>query len=100
MGFVERIVQRLRERPGFSRNRHFGALSSPEGRRALRVHRHLRSLERALGEGTPVAVERDGDRVRLELNGTRVRRVAFLSVDEFRLLRESPCARVALPDPE
>jgi len=103
MGFVERIVQRLRERPGFSRNRHFGALSSPEGRHALRVYRHLRSLERALGEGTPVTVEREGNRVRLVLDGTRVRRVAFLSADEFRLLRESPRARAALafaPDPE
>ena len=96
MGFVERIVQRLRERPGFSRNRHFGALSSPEGRRALRVHRHLRSLERALREGIPVAVEREGDRVRLELHQGRVRRVAFLSAEEFRMLRESPLARAAL----
>ena len=96
MGFVERIVQRLRQRPGFSRNRHFEAFASPEGRRALRVHRHLRSLERALGEGTPVAVERDGDRVRLVLDGAGVRRIAFLTAEEFRLLRESPLARAAL----
>lgn len=96
MGFVERIIERLREGAGFSRNRHFGALSSPEGRRALRAHRHLRSLERALGEGIPVEVKREGDRVRIVLTGARVRRVAFLNAEEYRMLREGR----ALPDPE
>ncbi len=96
MDFVERAVRRLREQPGFSRNRHFQALSSPEGRRALRIHRHLTSLERALAEGAPVTVERDGDRVRLTLAARGVRRVAFLAAREYRWLCESPRARAAL----
>ena len=50
--FVTQAVRRLREDPGFSRNRFYLALSSPEGRRALRIHRHLRSLERDLAAGS------------------------------------------------
>jgi hypothetical protein len=96
MDFVERAVLRLREQPGFSRNRHFQALSSPEGRRALRIHRHLCSLERALAGGGPVAVEREGDRVRLTLGGRGFRRVAFLAAREFRWLCRSPAVRAAL----
>jgi len=98
MDFVERAVLRLREQPGFSRNRHFQAFSSPEGRRALRIHRHLRSLEQAVGAGTAVEVERDGDRVRLVLTGARYRRVSWLSAGEFRLLCTSPLVRAALGD--
>jgi len=96
MDFVERIVLRLRERPGFSRNRHFRAFSSPEGRRALRVHRHLRSLEAAVVSGIAVAVHPEGERVRLVLSGPRVHRTAFLSASEFRLLCTSPLVRAAL----
>jgi hypothetical protein len=96
MDFVERAVLRLRERPGFSRNRHFQAFSSPEGRRALRIHRHLRSLEQAVAGGVPVRVERVGGRVRLVLSGARFRRTAFLSDGEFRLLCTSPLVRAAL----
>jgi hypothetical protein len=96
MDFVERAVRRLREKPGFSRNRHFQAFSSPEGRRALRIHRHLRSLEGALAQGGRVAVARDGGRVRLTIEGSRVRRVAFLSVFEFQLLSSAAPARQAL----
>jgi hypothetical protein len=94
--FVERTVLRLRAEPRFSRNRHFRALSSPEGRRALRVHRHLRSLERALAGGAPAAVAEDGERVRIEVSGARFRRTAFLSRAEFRLLCRNPEARAAL----
>ena len=96
MDFVERAVQRLRGQPGFSRNRHFQALSSPEGRRALRIHRHLRSLELALAAGGPVTVEGQGDRVRLTLAGRGFRRVAFLAAREFRWLCRSPAVRAAL----
>jgi hypothetical protein len=96
MDFVERAVLRLREQPGFSRNRHFEAFSSPEGRRALRIHRHLRSLERSLAEGGPVAVERDGGRFRLTLTGRRLRRVAFLTASELRLLCREPRALAVL----
>ena len=99
MDFVERAVLRLREQPGFSRNRHFETFSSPEGRRALRIHRHLKSLERSLAEGDPVAVEREGARYRLTFTGRRLRRIAFLTASELRLLCRSPRARAALGDP-
>lgn len=94
--FVARVVQRLREDPGFSRNRHYLALSSPEGRRALRIHRHLRSLERDVRAGSAVRVSRDEGRFRLELRGRRGSRIAFLSAGELRLLCADPGVRAAV----
>ncbi|BDG09082.1 hypothetical protein [Anaeromyxobacter paludicola] len=94
--FVERVVQRLRQDAAFSRNRHFLALSSPEGRRALRIHRHLRSIERDLARGFRVRVDEVDRRVRLTLEAKGARRVAWLSGSEFRLLCESPAVRAAL----
>ena len=94
--FATRAVQRLREDPGFSRNRYFLALSSPEGRRALRIHRHLRSLERDLAAGCAATVASDRDRFRLDLVGKRGKRTAWLSRLEFRLLCGNPTARAAL----
>ena len=95
-GFVERAVLRLREEARFSRNRHYIALSSPEGRRALRIHRHLRSLERDLSGGCAAAVERTADGVRLVLTLEGARRTASLSLAEFRLLCSNPMVRAAL----
>jgi len=94
--FVSRVVQRLREDPGFSRNRHFLALSSPEGRRALRIHRHLRSLEWDLRAGSSATVAPEAGRFRLTLRGRRGSRTAYLSRAEFRLLCGSPAVRAAL----
>jgi hypothetical protein len=96
--FVTRAVQRLREDPGFSRNRHYVALSSPEGRRALRIHRHLRSLERDLAAGSAATVARDAERIRLTLRGKRGSRTAWLTRAEFRLLCGNPDVRAALGD--
>lgn len=94
--FVTRAVLRLREDPGFSRNRHFPALSSPEGRRALRIHRRLRSLERDLAAGWTASVASERERVRLELSSRRGRRTAWLSRKEFELLCDDPAVRAAL----
>jgi hypothetical protein len=94
--FVERVVRRLREEPGFSRNRHFAAFSSPEGRRALRIHRHLRSIERDLSGGYSASATREADRVRLDLTGKRGRRSAWLTRSEFRILLTNPIVRAAL----
>jgi hypothetical protein len=94
--FVMRAVERMRQDPGFSRNRHFVALSSPEGRRALRIHRHLRSLERDLSAGAAASVARDAERIRLTLRGKRGSRTAWLTRAEFRLLLGSPAVRAAL----
>jgi hypothetical protein len=94
--FVIRAVERLREDPGFSRNRYFLALSSPEGKRALRIHRHLRSLEHDLSAGATATVARDAERVRLTLRGKRGARTAWLTRAEYRLLLTNPVARAAL----
>ncbi len=96
--FVDRVVQRLRQGGGFSRNRHFAALSSPEGRKALRIHRHLRSLERELSRGCAVHVAREPQRISLTLRSRGSRRVAYLTPAEFRLLCASPGVRAALGD--
>jgi hypothetical protein len=96
--FVTQAVRRLREDPGFSRNRYYLALSSPEGRRALRIHRHLRSLERDLTAGHAVTVAREAERVRLTLRGRRSERIAWLTRAEFRLLCDAPAVRAALGD--
>jgi hypothetical protein len=94
--FVERVVQRLREERGFSRNRHYLALSSPEGRKALRIHRHLRSIESDLSGGCAAEVRPEGERICLTLRVRGGTRVAFLTLAEFRLLCTSPVVRAAL----
>jgi hypothetical protein len=94
--FVTQAIRRLRTDPTFSRNRFYLALSSPEGRRALRVHRHLRSLERDLLAGQAATVALEAERVRLTLQGRRTRRVAWLTRAEFRLLCDHPAVRAAL----
>jgi hypothetical protein len=96
VGFIERVVLRLRQEPAFSRNRHFLALSSPEGRRALRIHRHLRSIESDLSRGWSALVQHGQQRVCLTLTSKRGRRVAYLTLAEFRLLCTSPIVRAAL----
>ncbi len=94
--FVTQAVRRLRADRRFSRNRFFAALSSPEGRRAVRIHRHLRALERDLATGWTLRVDRERDRFRLTLRGRRAERVAWLSPGEFRLLCDAPAVRAAL----
>jgi hypothetical protein len=95
-GFVARAVERLRSSAGFSRNRFYLALSSPEGRRALRIHRHLGSIERDLERGHEATAAWEAGRIRLDLRGARSTRTAFLTGAEFRLLCQSPAVRAAL----
>ncbi len=94
--FIERAVRRMREDRGFSRNRHFLALSSPEGRRAVRIHRHLRSLESDVERGHSIQVERREERVCITVQYRSGTRVAWLTAGEFRLLCTSPIVRAAL----
>ncbi len=94
--FVERVIWRLRAEPGFSRNRHFVAFSSAEGRRALRIHRHLLSIERDLTRGSSATVVRGANRVRLTLRSKWGLRTAWLTPSEFRILCASSAARTAL----
>lgn len=93
-----RIVRRLRDpdQP-LSRNRHFATFDAPEGRRALHIHRQLRSLEDdILSQGDPgrlrVIAPEGATRVRIEvgLPRTRASRTAFLTREELDLLLESP----------
>lgn len=94
--FVERAVLRLRQDPGFSRNRHYATFSSPEGKKALRIHRHLRSIERDLSRGWAGTVEVGPARVCLVLRSRSDRRVAYLTPGEFRILCSNPAVRAAL----
>ena len=94
--FVERVVRRLREEPGFSRNRHFLTFSSPEGKRALKIHRQLRSIERDLSRASSATVDRAADRVRLTLRSKSGLRTSWLTQDEFRILCTNPIVRSAL----
>jgi hypothetical protein len=96
--FIQRVVRRLRDEPGFSRNRHFLAFASAEGRRALRIHRHLRSIERDLAAGSQATITREDDRVRIDLRSKRGARTAYLTFDELRLLSGSAPVRAALGD--
>lgn len=89
--FIYRLVERLtREGPPLSRNRHFHTFESPEGKKALRIARRLRSVaadvERA--SGTPEI--REGTRVRLEIPLKDGVRIAWLSPAEWRLLQRMP----------
>jgi hypothetical protein len=94
--FVERVVLRMRQDPEFSRNRHFAALSSSEGRRAVRIHRHLRSIERDLSRGWVGTVDHEAERIRLSLRSHQGRRIAYLTAGEFRILCSDPDVRATL----
>jgi hypothetical protein len=97
-GFVERVVRRMRQDRGFSRNRHFLALSSPEGRRAVRLHRHLLSLEADLARGLPVRFEQQEGRVRVLVAYRDGRRESWLTLAELRILGTNPLVRAALAE--
>jgi hypothetical protein len=97
-GFVERAVRRMREDRGFSRNRHFLALSSPEGRRAVKIARHLRSIEQDLARGWPARAEWQDGRVRVTVAYRGGSREAWLTGAEYRMLLANPAARAALGD--
>jgi len=88
----------MREDRGFSRNRHYLALSSPEGRRAVRIARHLRSIERDLEQGLPVRAEPRDGRMLLTVAYRSGNRIAWLSEAEYRMLLANPVARAALCD--
>jgi hypothetical protein len=95
--FLLRVLERLRDDRTFSRNRHYLALSSPEGKRALRIHRHLRSLERDLAQaGVDATVTREAERIRLTVRGRRLSRTAWLSRAEFRILCGNPAVAAVL----
>jgi hypothetical protein len=107
-GFVRRLTSRLLERGregdrSLSRNRHFEVFRDAPGKQALRLYRHLRSIEHDLLQvpGAAVAVHRldpEGTRVqlRIDLPGGGGTRSTYLSADEFDLLLTSPGVRFRL----
>lgn len=98
MDLKYKIVRRLLrdDDVDFSRNRNFEAYEDPMVKRAVRIYRHLRSVEAdllAAGEG-PIelkAVEESGDGVvvRLTYPAGRGHRESYLTQREWRLLLES-----------
>lgn len=99
MDLTHKIVRRLLrdDEVGFSRNKNFEAYEDPRVKRAMRIFRHLRSVEQDLLEVEPGggveldAVERDEGKivVRLTFADGGGHRVSFLSPSEWSLLLEN-----------
>jgi hypothetical protein len=97
--FVRRLVERLLE-PSLplSRNRHFHTFETPEGKRALVLARRLRGLardvRRCVDLGVRPEVREDGTagdlRVELRFGDLAGRRTAYMSGEEYALLRRLP----------
>lgn len=94
--FVRKLILRLLDegRP-LSRNRHFHTFESPEGKRAMRISRRLRALQKDIalcrGEGGEPVVRREttdeGEvRVEIALQHLKSRRLTTLDEGEFELL--------------
>ena len=86
------MVLRLREDDDFSRNRHFDELSQPLARRARRIDKRLRGIEREVRAGAVVALAPlpQGYRLELSFPAVRTRREAYLTVEEHALLCRDP----------
>ena len=99
--FVYRLVERLTsDGPRLSRNRHFHTFGTPEGKQALRIARHLRSVARDISASRRApTLAADDQRVRVEIavqsGGIRT---AWLDRDEWEILRRMPSVRAALGD--
>lgn len=94
--FVRKLVLRLLDegRP-LSRNRHFHTFESPEGKRAMRISKRLRALQKDIElcrhEGSEPAVRREtsdeGDvKIEITLEHLKSRRLTTLDEAEFELL--------------
>lgn len=87
--FIYRLVERLtQDGPPLSRNRHFHTFETPEGKKALRIARRLRSVAEDLDRAAGPPQIREGARVRLEIPLRDGSRVAWLSPAEWSLLRK------------
>ncbi len=98
MDLTYKIVRRLLrdDEVSFSRNKNFEAYEDPMVKRAVRIYRHLRSVEDDLlsaddGDVELEAVERDEENVtvRLSFPTGGGKRASFLSEQEWDLLTES-----------
>ncbi len=108
MDLTYRIVRRLlrEDEVGFSRNRHFEAYEDRAVQRAVRLYRHLRSLEKDLlrledpQEAKLVALVEDEEEVtvRLVFAEEESRRTSYLSRKEWQLLLENERVSAILHD--
>lgn len=86
--FIYRLVERLtQEGPPLSRNRHFHTFESPEGKKALRIARRLRSVAGDIDRASEPPKVQEGARVRLEIPLRDGVRIAWLSPAEWSLLK-------------
>lgn len=112
--FLRRLVQRLNDPDTpLTRNRHFHTFETPEGKRALRISKRLRVLQReildcsangyqptfspltsAVGSATTPAANEF--RIELKLEHLRGIRTSLLTMDEFQLLTELPGVKEAI----
>lgn len=85
---LEQFARRLREEPGFSRNRRFDELSHPDARHLRRRLQRLEGVARELRTAETATLHSDGDGYRLVLSfsAVRARRETWLSADEYALL--------------
>jgi hypothetical protein len=91
------LVRRMREE-AVSRNRSYDELSAPLARRARRIDKWLRGLERDLRAGARVVVHRAGDgfRVSLAFPSVRLVRESYLTAEEHALLCADPALEPVL----
>lgn len=96
-----RLVLRMREDLSCSRNRSFDELSQPLARRARRIERRLRGIEKELRAGALVEIERRGDGylLRLGFPAVRMHREAHLTAEEHALLCRDPVLEAMLVPP-
>ncbi len=97
-----KLVEKLRKEPkDTSRNKGYFNFSNTLTMKALRIHRHLRALERDILDQSqsntmedPVSLELDpgSKRIIISIHNDEIhcRRVAYLSNREFSFLRKNP----------
>lgn len=92
--FVYQLVEQLADPAArLSRNRHFALFATPAGTRALKLHRHLKSLATDLTryrhEARLGVDEKDGGlEVRVEIPSLELVRTAFLTDDDLGVLEK------------
>lgn len=90
------VLKALRGGARLSRNKHFALFQDPRARRALRVHRYLRSVVRDLErfDTSDLQVETVGEpggasfALKIDIPQVKGHRTAYLTLEELRLLSE------------
>lgn len=95
------LIRRLREEPGFSRNRNFEELSGPEAAQARRILRRLAGLRKDLEVAGSVELreDEDGHVLTLRFPTVRAKRITRLSREEHELLLGNNALPLAIREP-